>query len=183
MMNGTEPQSLLSSLRIGRRFRVLGDVVRQAMSGTRKSSDTPNSEILATGTPLGTPHLQLKSNLKKQSIMSQQQNIVNTSIPKPTSKIPLQSATSLPTTNGVDWSYENSNNPVDPGKNVPNSSNSRLECGANNSKSSGNTFSASVTSPKPDSLQNQNNNGGHNVNNKEDKKVHFNKFATVQMME
>ena len=182
-VNGVEPQSLLSGLRIGRRIRVLGDAVRQAMSGTRKSTETSNSEIGVTATPLGTPHLQLKSNLKKQSIALQQQNVANTSDPKASSNIPLQSASSLPSTNNVDWPYENSNNSIDAVKPVSNSGNTRLECGVTNSKSVGNTYSSSVTSPKTDSLQNQNNNGCHIGNNKEDKKVHFNKFATVQMME
>merc|ERR1712150_344403 len=79
--SGVEPQSLLSGLHIGRRFRVLGDAVRHAMiGGGRKAGDKSISGFQPTATPLGTPHLQLKSNLKKNSIAaSHQPNVLNTS--------------------------------------------------------------------------------------------------------
>ena len=46
-----------------------------------KSSDKSGSGCHATTTPLGTPHLQLKSNLKKNSVPTQQPNNPNCSDP------------------------------------------------------------------------------------------------------
>ena len=70
-------------------------------------------------------------------------------------------------TNHIDRPYENSNTSPDGSKNISNDCTTKLEGGV----------------PKLDSVQNQNSDGCQNGNNKEDKKVHFNKFATVQMME
>ena len=146
--NGVEPQSLLSGLQIGRKFRVLGDAVRQAMSGGRKFGDKSSSTSHATTTPLGTPHLQLKSNLKKHSLQSQQLNNSNSSDPNQSSNMSSQSATNSSSENNSDWSFENNTTDT--------SGCSRVDGTINNCKGSGNA---------------------------EDKKVHFNKFATVQMME
>ena len=66
--SGTEPQSLLSSLGIGKRIRVIGDAVRHVIGGTRKSVsgiDVTDSEAKVTLKPVSTPNLHLKSNLKK----------------------------------------------------------------------------------------------------------------------
>jgi hypothetical protein len=174
-VNGHEPQSLLSGLQIGRRFRVLGDAVRHAMSGARKSGDRASSGFQGTATPLGTPHLQLKSNLKKYAVGLQQPNI---SDPKNPTKIPLPSESSLPSENNSDWSIESSTKTTDT------SINSRVEGPLNISKVIGNTLAASAATVKSDILHNLTSNGqSSNSNNKEKKKVYFNKFATVQMME
>merc|ERR1712224_380454 len=141
---GMEPQSLLSGLQIGKKFRVLGDAVRHAMSGGRKSS----SAACATTTPLGTPHLQLKSNLKKHSLPPQQQQNPNVSEPNHSSNTSSQSAVNSSSENNSDWSFDNNSS--------DNSGCSRVDGAGNSAKAAGNV---------------------------EDKKVHFNKFATVQMME
>ena len=141
---GMEPQSLLSGLQIGKKFRVLGDAVRHAMSGGRKSS----SAACATTTPLGTPHLQLKSNLKKHSLPPQQHHNLNVSEPNNSSNTSSQSAVNSSSENNSDWSFDN--NATDT------SGCSRVDGAGNSTKVTGNL---------------------------EDKKVHFNKFATVQMME
>lgn len=143
-----EPQSLLSGLQIGRRFRVLGDAVRHAMSGGRKSSDKSGSGCHATTTPLGTPHLQLKSNLKKNSVPTQQLNNPNCSDPNQSSNVSSQSAINSGSENNSDWSFENNASDT--------SGCSRVDGAFNGTKTTGSA---------------------------EDKKVHFNKFATVQMME
>ena len=146
--NGMEPQSLLSGLQIGKRFRVLGDAVRHAMSGGRKSGDKSSSGVHATTTPLGTPHLQLKSNLKKHSVPTQQLNNPNSSEPNQSLNMSSQSAVNSGSENNSDWSFENNASDT--------SGHSRVDGVANGIKSTGSA---------------------------EDKKVHFNKFATVQMME
>jgi len=118
------------------------------MSGGRKFGDKSSSAAHAITTPLGTPHLQLKSNLKKHSLQSQQLNNSNPSDPNQSSNMSSQSATNSSSENNSDWSFDN--NAMDT------SGCSRVDGMVSNCKSAGNA---------------------------EGKKVQFNKFATVQMME
>ena len=97
---------------------------------------------------------------------------------KKLTSIPLPSESNLPSENNSDWSFESSTKTTDTSINL------RVEGPSNISKVIGNTLAASAATVKSEILHNLTSNGQNNSsNNKEDKKVHFNKFATVQMME
>ena len=179
-----EPQSLLSGLQIGKRFRVLGDAMRQAMNGGRRPGDKLNtSNHMNATTPMGTPHLQLKSNLKKNSNALQPENIINAPSSTTSQGMSLHSSPGQSSPNESDTSFENCAKPILDDSALSSSTRDEVDGGMNRSHTSGNAFSYTGAGPKPEYPQNHNINACNSSNNREDKKVHFNKFATVQMME
>ena len=179
-----EPQSLLSGLQIGKRFRVLGDAMRQAMNGGRRPGDKlSTSNQMNAATPLGTPHLQLKSNLKKNSNALLPENIINATSSTTTQSMSLHSSPGQSSPNESDISFENCAKPILDDSALSSSTRDEVDGGMNRSHTSGNAFSYTGAGPKPEYPQNHNINACNSSNNREDKKVHFNKFATVQMME
>merc|ERR1712020_278208 len=100
-------------LQIGKRVRVLGDAMRQAMNGGRRPGDKLNSSNpMNATTPMGTPHLQLKSNLKKNSNALQPENITNATSSTTTQSMSIHSSPGQSSPNESDMSFENCAKPI-----------------------------------------------------------------------
>ena len=113
----------------------------------------------------------------------QPENTTNATSSTTTQSMSLHTSPGQSSPNESDTSFENCAKPILDDSALCNSTRDEVEGGMNRSHTNGNAFSYTGAGPKPEYPQNHNINAFNSSNNREDKKVHFNKFATVQMME